>query len=339
MTKVEGKIVKQLICLLLLLLPAVGLGERGAWLTYWDMEGALEEAEQFESDLDEVICFEAYFDQDGNVVLPEETEMMLHSMDRPNVYLSLVNDVETAEGNIIQKSREFLQTQLRDEAAQSAHIDEILKLVDICQLTGLEIDYENFKKDTGLWEQFAVFLARLFAILSREGIALRVVLECAAPLYCALPEGPEYICMCYNLYGYHSGPGPKADLSFLSEVGENWQQVPGKVRMAFSAGGFLWRSGKVVRALRERDAAALLEEYGIRPERDADSGALAAEIPGEDGGTLWYADGTTLTCWRQHLEGMGYRHFDLFRLSGNETESLKQFLQDENNDAVGTDSE
>ncbi len=331
--------VKQLICLLLLLLPAAGLGERGAWLTYWDMDGALEEAEQFENSLDEVICFEAFFDEDGNAVLPVGTESLLLSLERPNVYLSLVNDVETAEGKNILKSKEFLQTHLRDEAAQSAHIDEILKLVDTCQLTGLEIDYEGFKKDTGLWAQFAVFLTRIHAILSREGISLRVVLECDAPLYCMLPEGPEYICMCYNLYGYHSGPGPKADLSFLSEVGANWQRVPGKVRMAFSAGGFLWRSGKVVRELRERDAAVLLEESGVVPERDMDSGAMAAEIPGEDGGTLWYADGTTLVCWRQHLEGMGYRHFDLFRLSGNETESLEQFLQDESNDAVKTASD
>ncbi|MBQ9008007.1 MAG: hypothetical protein IJ088_01570 [Clostridia bacterium] len=317
---------KLLAFLLLLLLPVTGLGENGAWLTYWDAEGALEEAERFESRLDEVICFEAYFAGDGTVILPEESEMLLSALSRPKVYLSLVNDVETEEGKIVQKSKDFLVAHLQGEAAQSAHIDEILKLVDTCHLTGLEIDYENFKKDTELWADFAAFLTRLQAILSRDGVALRVVLECGAPLYCTLPEGPEYSCMCYNLYGYHSGPGPKADLPFLTEVGNNWQQVPGEVRMAFSTGGFLWREGKVVQALREKDAVQLLADKGIRPERDADSGALAAEIPGAEGGTIWYADGETLRIWRQHLTEMGYRHFDLFRLSGNETESLKLFL-------------
>ena len=318
---------KLLTFLLLLLVPVDGLMENGAWLTYWDADDALEEAARFESSLDEVICFEAYFSQNGTVILPEETENMLQTLERPNVYLSLVNDVEIEDGKIVQKSKDFLIKHLKGENAQRMHIDEILKLVDTCHLAGLEIDYENLKKDQELWADFAAFITRLHAILSRDGIALRVVLECTAPIYCSLPEGPEYICMCYNLYGYHSGPGPKADLPFLSEVGTNWQSVPGKVRMAFSTGGFLWNSGKVVRALREKDAVEFLAENGVKPERDSDSGAMKAEIPGKTGGTLWYADGTTLLTWRQHLEKMGYHHFDLFRLSGNETESLEKFLQ------------
>ena len=38
------------------------------------------------------------------------------------------------------------------------------------------------------------------------------------------------------------------------------------------------------------------------------------------------ADGETLAFWRDILRDMGYTHFDLFRLGGNDPDSLAVFV-------------
>ena len=326
--------------LLATLLAALGLANVGAaaaesadygcsaWLTYWDADAALDELRAFPDSFESLVCFEAYFDQNGDWLLPPESELLLEEMRSCGapVYLSLVNDVQYEDGSIVQKSKDFLREQLLTPAARSAHISKIMRLIRAYNLTGLEIDYENIKKDTELWSAFTVFLKQLWSILSHNGVALRVVMECGAPEYAVFPEGPVYICMCYNLYGYHSGPGPKADKAFLEKLGESWKSVPGEVHMAFASGGFVWGGSKVEKALTEEEALKWLEENGARAKRDAKSGAMKAAAYKGKKYTVWYADGETLGIWRDTLRSMGYAHFDLFRLGGNTTDSLGAFL-------------
>ena len=299
-----------------------------AWLPYWDADAALEEASAFSDEVESLVCFEAFFDESGEIVLPPESETILAQTRAYSVpvYLSLVNDVRQADGSFVQKSRDFLEENLTTSSARSAHIAKIMQLIRSTGVSGLEIDYENFKKDTELWSAFTVFLRQLYAILSHNGISLRVVMECGAPKYAAFPEGPVYICMCYNLYGYHSGPGPKADIAFLKELGESWKAVPGEVHMAFASGGFLWAGDKVEKALTEQAAAQWLEANRAEASRDPDSGALRAVVRSGKKYTVWYADGETLRVWRDTLRAAGYSHFDLFRLGGNSSDSLAVFL-------------
>ena len=91
---------------------------------------------------------------------------------------------------------------------------------------------------------------------ARDAIRLRVVLPWDAPKYAALPAGPEYTVMCYNLFGYHSGPGPKADVPFLTETCALYQNQPYTTRMAFANGGFAWRDSGIS-ALTQTEAEAL----------------------------------------------------------------------------------
>lgn len=324
-----------------MLLAALGLANTGvaaalaegdfgcsAWLTYWDADAALMETAAFPEGFESLICFEAYFDLNGDWLLPPESEALLAEMKKGGapVYLSLVNDVQQADGSFVQKSKDFLREQLLTPAARSAHITKIMRLIKAYELDGLEIDYENFKKDTELWSAFTVFLKQLYAILSHNGVKLRVVMECQAPEYAVFPEGPIYSCMCYNLYGYHSGPGPKADIAFLEELGESWKAVPGEVHMAFASGGFVWAGSKVDKALTEKQAKNWLSEHDAEASRDSKSGALKASVYDGRKYTLWYADGETLSVWRDTLRAMGYSHFDLFRLGENTNDSLKAFL-------------
>ena len=299
-----------------------------AWLAYWDVASALQEVRELPDAFESLICFEAYFDKDGNWILPPESKQLLEEMkalDVP-VYLSLVNDVQQEDGSFEQKSKDFLVQQLSTPAARSAHIVKIMQLIRSQGVKGLEIDYENIKKDTELWAAFTAFIDQLYQILSHNGISLRVVMECGAPEYAEFPEGPIYSCMCYNLYGYHSGPGPKADIAFLRELGESWKAIPGEVHMAFATGGFLWEGKTVERAFTELEAEEWLNQQNVKPERDSASGALKTVVFGDKKYTAWYADGETLEIWRDTLRSMGYTHFDLFRLGGNRSESLAAFL-------------
>ncbi len=323
-----------------MLLAALGLVNTGAaaaasgdfdcsaWLAYWDADSALMETAAFPEGFESLICFEAYFDLNGDWLLPPESEALLAEMKKGGVpvYLSLVNDVQQEDGSFVQKSKDFLREQLLTPAARSAHISKIMRLIKTYELDGLEIDYENFKKDTELWSAFTVFLRQLYAILSHNGVKLRVVMECQAPEYAVFPEGPVYSCMCYNLYGYHSGPGPKADIAFLEELGESWKAVPGEVHMAFASGGFVWAGSKVDKGLTEKQAKNWLVEHSAEARRDSKSGALKASVYDGRKYTLWYADGETLSVWRDTLRAMGYSHFDLFRLGENTSDSLKAFL-------------
>ena len=45
-----------------------------AWLCYWDAEAALREAREHPDAFASLICFEAFFDTDGNILLPPESD-------------------------------------------------------------------------------------------------------------------------------------------------------------------------------------------------------------------------------------------------------------------------
>ena len=90
-----------------MLLAALGLANTGAaaalaedfdcsaWLTYWDADAALMETTAFPESFESLVCFEAYFDQNGDWLLPPESEALLAEMKKGGapVYLSLVNDI------------------------------------------------------------------------------------------------------------------------------------------------------------------------------------------------------------------------------------------------------
>lgn len=312
------------VLLALLLLPSCACAHRlGAWLPYWDASAALEEAQTLP--LHRAIAFAALFDIDGRPILPPEAEALLWDMQvafagtDTQVYLSVVNDQQTRSGTV-DKSNALLHRLLGSDKAMAQHIDDLIMLVDAARVDALEIDYEHLGSDEALWQRFTLFIERLYAQLRRDGIALRVVLPWDAPRYAALPQGPEYTVMCYNLYGTHSGPGPKADLAFLAEIAALYADAPRPLRMAFATGGYDWSSGGV-ESLTQQEAQRRLTLAKVTPMRDAASGALTASYT-LDGvsHTLWYADGETLRLWQECMAA--FDGFDLFRLGGNDLNTL-----------------
>lgn len=303
----------------------------GAWLPYWEMDAALDEADRLLGRVDTYIAFAALFDSSDQVYVPSETHVMLSvlkeaSFQSADVFISVVNDVETAAGGFENKSTSLLRRLFASPESKSRHIEQLMALVDMYQPEGLELDYENIDGDTALWSSYVALIEDVWSICRREDVRLRVVLPWDAPLYATLPKGPEYTVMCYNLFGYHSGPGPKADIDFLKDTCKLYLTVPGSVRMAFATGGFEWAGGKIT-ALTQEQIIEKLNDAQVEPARDLYSGALKAVY--QDSGTtheLWYADGQTLALWQETCIDYGFNSFDLFRLGGNDLEDWSRTL-------------
>lgn len=326
---------KRLILLLLLLcLPLQASAESiGVWVPYWKASAAMEDALALTEELDRVVVFAAVFDPKGKPNLHEGVQKLLlrarstFTDGQTKVYISIVNDQQKERGGYNSKTKDLVKQLLKNDKALEKHLDDLLLLLDQSEADGLELDYENFGSDKELYARYVQLIERLYEILSQDGLGLRVVMSWDAPKYVTLPEGPEYTVMCYNLYGSHSGPGPKADLSFLQQVAALWRDVPGTVRMAFATGGFLWKGGKAELALTQQEAEQLLAERGITPERNAASGALTASFIHEgDKAVLWYADGETLRRWQAEMTE--FDGTDIFCLGGNNVQDWQStFLQ------------
>lgn len=331
---------KKKLCLfaVLILLAGVYSGaiaenyQYGAWMPYWEYDDSILELNSLTDKLDKVIAFACIFDANDDLLMLDETETMLRELQKDcmdtdtDVYLSVVNDIEIETNVYDNKNADLLRRLFADEESMALHLEALISLIDRYSLTGIELDYENIRTDTELWEQYATFIQQAWSVCERDGIQLRIVLPWNAPNYVDLPQGPEYSVMCYNLFGYHSGPGPKADIAFLDDTCAYYQSLLPNVSMAFATGGFDWH-GDEITSLTQQQAEANLCEADAMPIRDADSGALCA-IYDFDGETheVWYADAETLAIWRDTCVQNGFSSFDFFRLGGNDVNDWKSEL-------------
>ncbi len=293
----------------------------GAWIVYWDWASGIEEAKSMVPPPERLIAFGALFDADEHVILEPEASDMLRAMQAAfpsgKVWLSVINDLTLSAGGYSNKDAGLLRRLLSDPEKRAEHVRELVTLAEAWKLKGLEIDYENMRGDAELLASYTAFLRELWGELKSRGIALRACLEWDTVLYAELPEGPEYVVMCYNLYGHHSGPGPKADKAFLREVAALWAGRKDCV-MALAAGGYDWVDGQVAREVRETEAEKIFRSRNLKTARDPDSGAVYGEYLAEGKThTVWYADTETLRVWMETLLEAGFSRFDIFRLGGN----------------------
>lgn len=307
------------------------------WLAYWNYDGYERELEYLGNNSTEVSVFGVLFDyKEDKPFLTLETEELLKEVmedkgEEEKIYLSFVNDLRLEDGSYSNKDPELLQRLLEMPKNRQRHIQEIVELACESGVDGIEIDYENLKKKEELWPPFCVFLEELKKQCDEKGLLLRVVLGAYDVNKVVFPDGIEYVVMCYNLYGTHSGPGPKADTAFLKETFDRCRKLPGNVSAAFSTGGFEWAGDKCERALTETEAAELyasMDEKASVLERDSASGALHFTYT-KDGVNreVWYADGETLSFWKEIAREYGIIHFSLWKAGGNMEESLRKFVQ------------
>ena len=294
-----------------------------AWYVYWDADvwdefSLLNE----KTELSAASMFSCYFNEDGQIYMPQGFSALrdiAEELTFPVMYLSFTNDVQHNDGHATQKDPEFLRNLCSDVDRTEKTADAMLAMTKSMGADGIEIDFENIK-DPELWTDYIQFLELIWDKAQSEGFSMRVVLGVNTPVeYLDFPLGPEYSVMCYNLYGTHSGPGPKADADFLKRITEKFSKLQ-HVTYALATGGFEWDDdGAVTRSLTQETAEALAEEFACKPGRDVSGGALYFTY--QDNGkmfTVWYADAKTLAAWRKTiLEVEPGAEFDLWRVGGN----------------------
>lgn len=295
-----------------------------AWTVYWDLEEGAKEFRKFEKRLDEACAFGAYFEEDGKLFLPEEFTLDNRKSKKKKQlveYLTIVNDRMLADGSKEYKRTEFLHDLLNNQARRKQHIAEIVALAKRERFDGVEIDYERIWKDSETKDSFIPFINELNVATMANGLKLRVVLEPSTPFAeIVLPAGPKYVVMFYNLYGTHSGPGPKADHAFIIKILGRMVNVPEPKAVAFATGGCMWSSDGDKKFITEKEAVQLLAKYNTDARRDAGSKAVTFKY--REGTTVyevWYADAATLDYWISLAEESGIRDIAIWRLGSNET--------------------
>lgn len=314
-----------------------------AWAPEWLMTQALREANAQKKGLESLQIFAAYFDKEDNAFLsdrilrwieeeaPRFREKFVQKKDGPQIpiYLTIVNDLFDANGKTSFKNPDLVTRLLATPESRGAHIASLLTLVAKGTFDGLDIDYERVKKED--WTTFLQFCQDLNGEIEKQGKYLRVVLEPKKEYYAEpFPEGPEYVIMAYNLFGFHSGPGPKANPELIKRIATWSEGMTPRPRLAFASGGFLWDTEKAekdpdrIRQLTEMEARLLAQKEGIEPQRDKDSHYLVFQFPekAKKPKVVWYADGETLAFLAKTAKEYGFSDFALWCFAGNRRFSL-----------------
>ncbi len=285
----------------------VQLHPENVWTVYWDTAAA-KEISSLSQTLKSLSLFSCFYDSHDNVFIPNQLEEMKNlvreAYDGP-LYLTFVNDIIHDDGTSSEKSPELLDRLLASEDEMNYRAEEFLRTAEAWECQGIELDYEKIR-DVNQWRQYARLIEILWEKSQEKEMAVRVILPVSVPVKeFVLPSGPDYVVMCYNLYGNHSGPGPKADEDFLKGVAEKFADIP-NMGFALANGGFDWNSNrKVYRSLKTTAARELALESNAAETRDEKSGALEFRYKKKDSlgyNTVWYADAVTLARWRSILE-------------------------------------
>lgn len=299
-----------------------------AWLVDWDADNGWDEALALGSALASTQIFAAYFDENDNPYIPEKyREWIGHNREKlfrhADFHLTIVNDIVPTTGDNVEKDPGLLTRLLTTPEEREKHRRVLVELAESIGCAGLDIDYERIKTED--WPAFLEFVTGLERDLSPRGIALRVVLE-PKKLYLEspLPKGPEYVLMAYNLFGNHSGPGPKADPEFIFRLAQMCQNGGNTMRLALSAGGFVWREEGKTRSVTEQQAAELARQNNATMRRDPISLYLyySYQDENEETFTAWYADGLTFSNMIQAGRSAGFMDFALWRLGGNDPSTI-----------------
>jgi len=302
-----------------------------SWVVSWDRERGMEEYEKTADLWDGISLFAADFDEKGNLHFPENLENLRPKGNVP-VYLTVVNDRALPGGKMVEKDREMVAEKLKTEESRYHHVKDIIRLAKEKQVDGIEVDYEKIGQDRELMNHFCDFTRMLDLEARAAHLKVRIILEPSTPMSLPYSEGPEYVVMMYNLYGTHSGPGPKADRDFIEKMLKKMVHLPGKKAAAFSTGGCLWQDSHLLgllggkkKYITESEAIRLAETHHAVPERDPESAALHVSYK-ENGSSfdVWYGDRETMNAWITLAANEGISSVSLWRLGGVDMNGLRK---------------
>lgn len=296
-----------------------------AWLVYWDTDSALEELIEQSEEIDSLVFFAAFFNMDDSLFLPYELSELKENINimisKPEIvnYISIVNDYTLPDGKYSTKHVPLLERLLLSGVERTnKFLNEIIELALENDFQGIEIDFEALGNNIPLWENYLNFIRALHIKCIGNNLALRVVLEPRTPFASIeFPLGPQYVMMCYNLYGTHSEPGPKANYEFIKRMIDLMSVIPKESRhFALATGGYDWYDGRVIQ-LSYRNAETLRVEHNAAVRRTEE--VINFVYHDKDGilHEIWYADPQTINYWTQVLNDAGEFNIDIWRFGGN----------------------
>ena len=310
-----------------------------AWVAYWDFDRGLKEAVKIQSQLNSVSYFAAVFDGNGKPMTMGHPHKLIGQKfvrykASVSKYLTVVNDVykdiHNPQGESIVKDTQVLLKLFETDAAIRDHVADLFSVVRKNRFEGLEIDYENIWKDPLVAQKFMRFLEILIPMAEEEKIPLRIILEPGFSEVEAsadfplpgfeFPEGPEYVVMCYNLFGTHSRlAGPKANTGFLDRMLVKVSRLPRPHSVALASGGCVWQEGRRPYFVTEQEALALQKKLKAPLRRDPFSNAQYFTGKTAEGKTTecWFADAKTIIAWKRQALDFGVDGISLWRLGGN----------------------
>lgn len=260
-----------------------------AWVVDWDNSSYIEYKKN-KSHYSGVSNFAVSFNEDLSMAIPRKIESK-------HAYLSFVND-----STKIAKSQELLEVLLKDDGSMDNLIFNMIEASK--DYYGIELDFEGFWKNEVLTKQYMRFTYRLYRQCLKNNLKLRIVLEPSFTKQDFI-KGPEYVVMAYNLYGKHSGPGPKANYEFIDKLIEKSKILP-DASFAIANGGCLW--GEKPMYLTYNQIQNLEPTNIIRDKSDV----LVADTKQ---GKVWYADEVTIENWTKYINNKGY-NVSIWRLGG-----------------------
>lgn len=340
---VQALVCLWMVCVSSALLHVSSAFASAAWLVEWDLASGLRDAQV--ANINDVMLFAAKFDAQDALFLSEPLQRTINGAEvqalkaTHKLYLTVVNDRVEAPNKISLKEPALITRLMATPESRARHRNQLLALLDSGPYAGLELDYERVPD--GDWEKLLAFAQDLSVRVAAKGKSLRFLLEPKKKyLQSSLPDGPEYVLMAYNLYGGHSGPGPKTDGAFLLQLAEWCARMPRKPGIALASGGFAWQGGKVI-SVTEAKAAAWAEGSHAQVARMPGSralrfvaadNALGSPVPAKDRTDaqfeVWYADGDTLAYWAETARKLGFTSISLWRFGGNVETSLQTFTRD-----------
>ncbi|MCX5886422.1 MAG: hypothetical protein NT096_11020 [Proteobacteria bacterium] len=297
----------------------------GAWLVYWDGDRGLSELETHGVLFNRVSMFAYELDPQG---MPQHTPGFMKLM--PNFFLlakkhgfspwvTIVNDVRTIN-KVLMKDTEVLHQLMADPELRKKHVKDIVVRVKEDGFVGLDLDYERLE----VLDQnnFHFFVEELGDELKRNGLGFNVVIEPQrGPL--PSPGTTTLTVMGYNLYGTHSGPGPRSTPAFIATlVGRVNGDAKAAPELALAVGGFSWAPDGRVKQL-DWVSGQRLAESAVKKGRGPFTRVPHARLG--DGTEVWFEDAESLRAKWDAAYKAGFRSLMIWRLGGND-DSLFQLL-------------
>ncbi len=306
-----------------------------AWVVYFDAARGLVELQQYGSLFDRVSLF-AYELDPGGVPQPAPGMeqmiapfLMLAAQQGFSPWVTVVNDTRLSIDSAIVKDPDLIHGIIADPARRVAHARELAERVAAAGFRGLHLDYERLPETDTL--DFREFVAALRLELELRGLGLEAVLE---PERGPLPEvrSTSVTIMAYDLFGTHSGPGPRSTPAYISQLGSRAAvDADSAATLALAVRGFAWEPGGEVRSLDWAVAQQLADETPHL------SRGMVDRVPSarlDDGTELWFEDPESLLSKWEAGWGSGFRRLAIWRLGGND-ERLFDLLSDVRRGADG----